>query len=71
MTTIKMQDLRSAGIGTCPRARSWCERNGFSFRDLRGDGIDVRRIEGVTDGADQIQMVIAAAKKREDRERNG
>lgn len=68
MTKIVMDDLRTAGVGTCKSSKSWMKRNGFDWRDLRRDvGVDADRVRHMTSDNAFVERVIRAAEEREAR----
>ena len=67
MTIIKIDDLRTAGLGTCKVARIWCRRNGVSYNRLRNEGIPLSEVEHIQDHRSDLERVIAEAKAREAR----
>lgn len=66
-TRIIIDDLRVSGIGTCPRAREWFERNGINWKDFKGEGLDADRVRDIKEGSSYIARVIKAAEEREAR----
>lgn len=68
MTVVKVQDLRTAGVGTCPVAKAWARKHGIEWRELR-EGLDAERIRHIEDGQTLVQAVIMAAEEREALER--
>lgn len=70
MTVIKIDDLRTAGAGTCQVARAWCRRNNVSYHRLRTEGIPYDEVKDVQDHRSALERVLKAAQEREERERN-
>ncbi len=69
-------DLRLAGIGTCPQARLALERNGFDWQDLRAGKVHLEMLhEWPAEQNDYpyIRRLIKAVERRLAREarRNG
>ena len=67
MTTIKIDDLRTAGAGTCAQARAYCRRHNINFNRLRTEGIPVSEVQHIQDQRSDLLRVIAAAEEREAR----
>ncbi len=67
MTIIRIDDLRTAGVGTCQQARAWCRRNDVNFYRLRNEGIPLSEVDHIQDQRSDFDRVIEAAKAREAR----
>lgn len=68
MTKIIMDDLRTAGVGTCQQAKKWFERHGFDWRELHPSrGVDVERVLDIEEDTAYLDRVIKAAEERESR----
>lgn len=69
MIPITLDDLRVAGVGTCPQARAWAQRNGMSFRDVREGRVTTDRLRALIGGDDEayLKRVISVAEARHER----
>lgn len=63
MTTVKLCDMRAAGV--CADARDWFKANGLDWRAFVRDGIDAEALRKAKGQQANVERTIRAAEKRE------
>ncbi len=63
MTTVKLCDMRTAGV--CLDARYWFKENGLDWRAFARDGIDAESLRSAKGQQANVERTIRAAEKRE------